>query len=210
MQKGFESRLHARKMIGKRAMFILYRLKGTAAELSVSYPEGVKNCVVLKVGGGMAIVLQASYYIRGASSTHIILIDTVLVYLSKVGPCQLAFVKWVSLMVANKDCCPTCGGPAGPATPQQEIESRSCVSNGPVKSLTECFEALEVASTSSVSTDAAAAEGITTPVKAFPPQDSVSSDDEAKEQVVDTPSEPGNYEPILQDNDERFCLLPVK
>ena len=113
-------------------------------------------------------------------------------------------------MVANKDCCPTCGGPAGPATPQQEIESRSYVNNGPVKSLAECFEALDVGSPSAVSKDAAAAEAVTTPVKTFPPQDSVSSNDEAKDQVVSAPTEPQTHEPILEDNDERFCLLPIK
>ena len=109
-------------------------------------------------------------------------------------------------MIEKSNCCPTCGSGADPATPQQEIEHRPTRGLGAVKSLSECFEALEIKKSLVVREDAAAGETRTAPATVLLVQSSESSDDDIK-----TPASLTVYdEPILNDNDERFCLLPVK
>jgi len=108
------------------------------------------------------------------------------------------------------DACPTLSGPAGPPTPQreEETESRETSSTG-VKSLAQCFESLEVSR--AISKDVAATEPTVSPIKDMINRNIDSSDDEViAAPVVWPPPIPQAYEPILEDNDERFCLLPVK
>ena len=112
-------------------------------------------------------------------------------------------------MGAPCDSCPTCGGPAGPATPQQEVEHRLNSSSSAVKSLTTCFEALDVKSSSS-DKDAGAAEASSPLAQRLVHQRSDSSDDDIKLPTTRQHNEAHRHEPILEDNDERFCLLPVK
>jgi hypothetical protein len=113
-------------------------------------------------------------------------------------------------MIESKDQCPTCGGHAGPPTPQREVENESRQTpSTAVKSLTHCFESLEVSRASSK--DAAASEPTISPIKDMINRSIDSSDDEViPAPVVWPPPAPRVHEPILEDNDERFCLLPVK
>jgi hypothetical protein len=61
------------------------------------------------------------------------------------------------------------------------------------------------------SKDAAATEPTVSPIKDMINRNIDSSDDEViPAPVVWPPPVPQVYEPILEDNDERFCLLPVK
>ncbi|KAL4524288.1 hypothetical protein Ndes2526B_g00303 [Nannochloris sp. 'desiccata'] len=108
------------------------------------------------------------------------------------------------------NACPTCGGPAGPPTPEQEVETASReTSSTAVKCLTQCFESLEVSRASSK--DAAATEPTVSPIKDMINRNIDSSDDEViPAPIVWPPAAPQLHEPILEDNDERFCLLPVK
>lgn len=101
-------------------------------------------------------------------------------------------------------------GPAGPPTPQQEVEVETRQNHSTaVKSLTQCFESLGVRRESSK--DAAAAEANVSPIKDMINRSIDSSDDEViAPPVVWPPPAPRVHEPILEDNDERFCLLPVK
>ena len=109
-------------------------------------------------------------------------------------------------MIEKSNCSPTCGLGADPATPQREIEHHSTPGNGAVKSLSECFEALEIKKSLVVRGDAAAGETRTAPATVLLVQSSESSDDDVKSPASSTVYD----EPILNDNDERFCLLPVK
>lgn len=113
-------------------------------------------------------------------------------------------------MIAPCDPCPTCGGAAGPPTPQQEVETESRQNpSTAVKSLTQCFESLEVSRPSSK--DAAASEPNVSPIKDLINRSIDSSDDEVTPAPIVWPTPlPRVHEPILEDNDERFCLLPVK
>ncbi len=113
-----------------------------------------------------------------------------------------------SKMIDSKiqNSCPTCGGPP---TPQQEVEAESRpIPSSAVKSLTKSFESLEVKNPSQ---DAAASEPPVSPIKDIVNRNIDSSDDEViPAPVVWPPPLPRVHEPILEDNDERFCLLPVK
>ena len=94
----------------------------------------------------------------------------------------------------------------GPATPQQDVEARpSTTSNNAdaVKVLTASFEAVVTTADAACSDEGQLAR------KASVISDS--SDDEIKHKVNWRPNEePQPFEPILESNEERFCLLPVK
>jgi hypothetical protein len=98
---------------------------------------------------------------------------------------------------------------AGPATPQQEPEARVASSTAAAKSLTERFESLDIARPPEP-TDAGAPPHLRSPAKGVVARSSSSSDDDAIELASTAPEPQPLHEPILQDNEERFCLLPVK
>lgn len=99
-------------------------------------------------------------------------------------------------------------GATGPATPHQEPEARLPSSTAAAKSLTERFESLDIARPSEP-TDAGALPPLRSPIKGVVTRSSDSSDDDAI-QLAPMEPQPQPDEPILTDNEERFCLLPVK
>lgn len=110
-------------------------------------------------------------------------------------------------MGAPHDSCPTCGNSIAPATPQQEIEERHVLNGASsARSLNEKFESLHIQNGK-----AERAGGSKQSHSDIP--DTQNNYHINKNSYTDGYNVIQNYddeEPILQDNDERFCLLPVK
>ena len=115
-------------------------------------------------------------------------------------------------MGAQHDLCPTCGSSPTPPTPQQDEEPRHALGGTSARSLTASFEALEVAPAGDAGcskVDRAGGETISLRKSLEMETDGCS----ASAAATGSQARQGNHdadEPILQDNDERFCLLPVK
>lgn len=113
-------------------------------------------------------------------------------------------------MGAPHEGCPTCGAQTAPATPQQEEEQRPSTNGVAAKSLTERFATLEVARPSTVSKESSdGGEVPSTSNGNHPVKDNLRLHGDHG-RAARAPAGHDADEPILQDNDERFCLLPVK
>jgi hypothetical protein len=99
------------------------------------------------------------------------------------------------------------GPVAGPATPQQEQEQRIHTDGAPIRSLTEQFEEF---STLEGREDASAAAALADRLHLRASSEVLSSSSGDCELQAWSQAEHDSNEPILQPNDERFCLLPVK
>ena len=107
----------------------------------------------------------------------------------------------------HDNSCPTCGN-STPTTPQQELEARHAPNNGvSARSLSAKFESLHVEK------HGRAANSHTVHTDTSTTQNNHYSNGKNGTNSIDRYDVTKNYdkeEPILQDNDERFCLLPVK
>ena len=113
------------------------------------------------------------------------------------------------MSLASMRACPESGATTGPLTPQQKIEERVAAPVGAARSLEQQFETLNVCISPPVSSASGGSSS------AFAAPDSCYEGDQSEvgcseEQASWHQADHDHEEPILQNNDERFCLLPVK
>lgn len=114
-------------------------------------------------------------------------------------------------MGAEKDLCPTYNsGGAAPATPQQEEELRSGTNGVAARSLAARFASIDVARPSAVKKPGSDNGEPSALQRAAQLREEASTSGNGVNEAVWACVDRDVDEPILQDNDERFCLLPVK
>jgi hypothetical protein len=115
-------------------------------------------------------------------------------------------------MGGHSEASSSSSGAAAPPTPQQENKQKLLVGELAARSLSRQFEALDVEGDAARSSGAA---GGAPPRLGACSSDASSSELRTEDGAADAQAswrqtDHDHEEPILQHNDERFCLLPVK